>query len=382
MASIKTKIVKGYQQLIWALSKTKKNRVVFSSFYGSSYSDNPRAISEKLHELDDSIEILWLYREKPLENAPSYVKQVNKNNKVEYYSALSTCNVYVENFTFPPIPKKKNQKYIQVWHGDRAFKKILCDAHPNMIGKLQESIPGYCDFAVAGSEYGEGMYRTGFLYKGEILKVGSPRNDILFHVTPELMEQKKKEIGLEKNCHYMLYAPTFRDSNGRHAKQDLQGIQLQATLEALAKQYGGEWKCLLRLHPGVVGINGEDIFNDTIIDVSGYPDMTDIIIVSDVCITDYSSVCGDFALLERPVFLFQDDIEDYTKNDRALYFDMEESPYFAAHDQKELEQLIASTSLEDAAANCRDILAFYKTYETGHAAETVARLIIDHCHKE
>ena len=109
--------------------------------------------------------------------------------------------------------------------------------------------------------------------------------------------------------------------------------------------------------------------------------MTDLLLISDCLITDYSSCAGDFALLRRPLFLFQDDIEQYQEKDRDFYFNMDESPYLAAHSQKELEEIIDRTSLEEAAKNCEEVLTFYGTKETGYAAETVAKRIVDFCNK-
>ena len=60
---------------------------------------------------------------------------------------------------------------------------------------------------------------------------------------------------------------------------------------------------------------------------------------------------------------------------------MEESPYLAAHAQEELDEIIRKTTLEDAAKNCAEVLAFYVTKETGRAADSVAKRIVDFCQK-
>jgi CDP-glycerol glycerophosphotransferase len=294
---------------------------------------------------------------------------------------MASSKVIVENFGFGDIPKKKDQYYIQTWHGDRAFKKVLYDS---TFGDgslfLPESVRGFCDLCVAGSDYGEKQYRSAFHYNGEILKVGTPRDDILLHVNDELVLRIKRYIGLEDNTKYLLYAPTLRRENqNNRQKQSIQGIDILVTLSTFEKQYGGSWKCLLRAHPGVTGLKGSGTEDKRIIDVSNYPDMTDLMIAADALITDYSSCAGDFALLRRPIFLFQDDIEEYLKNDRTFYFEMEKSPYLIAHSQDELITIINSITLEEAAINCDKILEFYGTHESGDAAVTVARRIIDCC---
>lgn len=373
-------IINIIKKSIWAVTSVRKNRVVLSSFSGNSYSDNPKAISEKVHEIAPNIDLVWICNGRKLEGAPGYLKQVDKNKSVEYHRALASAKVIVDNFGFNDLPKKKGQRFIQTWHGDRAFKKVLYDSTFVANLNIPESEPGFCDLCIAGSDYGERQYRSAFHYKGKILKVGTPRDDILLHVNDELITQMKKNIGLEENTKYLLYAPTLRRENQNNGqKQNIQGIDITATLSVLEKQYGGMWKCLLRAHPGVTGLQGSGMDGQKIIDVSRHPDMTDLMVVADALITDYSSCAGDFALLRRPLFLFQDDIDEYLKKDRTFYFEMEKSPYLIAHSQDELNKIIVATTFGVAAKNCDDILEFYGTHESGDAAETVAKIIVDYC---
>lgn len=380
---IKQDLKKIFCKLIWSITGTNRKKVLFSSFSGNAYSDNTKAISERLHEIDPSIEIVWVNNGSDLNGLPEYVKQVSRTNLLSYYRAFASSKVMVENFGFNNVPKKKGQKYIQTWHGDRAFKKVLYDS---TFGDgtlfLPESVEGFCDLCVAGSDYGERQYRSAFHYKGEILKVGTPRDDILLHVDNKLIREMKNNIGLEEGVNYLLYAPTLRRENqNNRQKQNIQGIDILATLQVLEEQYGGTWKCLLRAHPGVTGIKGSGTENQSVIDVSKYPDMADLMVVADALITDYSSCAGDFALLRRPLFLFQDDIEEYLKKDRTFYFEMDESPYLIAHSQEELEKIISTTSLEAVANNCDEVLEFYGTHESGDAARAVAIIINDYCNE-
>ena len=84
-----------------------------------------------------------------------------------------------------------------------------------------------------------------------------------------------------------------------------------------------------------------------------------------------------FALLRRPLVLYQADRQEYLEKDRTFYFDIDESPYFVAQNQEQLEQIIAGMTAEKAAENCEEILKFYGDCETGHAAEAVAKIIKD-----
>ena len=105
--------------------------------------------------------------------------------------------------------------------------------------------------------------------------------------------------------------------------------------------------------------------------------MMELLKVGDALLTDYSSCAGDFALTGRPVFLYQDDLDDYSNNDRELYFDMKDSPYWVAANPDELDRLIEAYTPEKARENCRAILDFYNTDESGRAAEAVAEYLCD-----
>ena len=105
----KSIILKG----IWNTTSTINNRVVFSSFSGRSYSDNTKAISEKLYELAPDTDIVWMGGKERLEGLPHYVKQIDVSNSYLHYKTLASARVVVENNGFNNIPKKNNQLYIQ-----------------------------------------------------------------------------------------------------------------------------------------------------------------------------------------------------------------------------------------------------------------------------
>lgn len=357
-----------------------RRKIVFSSFSGKTYSDNPKAISEAIHKIEPGISIYWIF-DSYKSNVPSYIHQVKKNSLLEYLFTLATATVYVDNMRFSSIKKGKNQLFIQTWHGDRAFKKVLCDSPFSTGSNIQEAIPGYCDLAIAGSDYGERKYRSAFRYNGEVLKVGTPRDDILVERSLLRIHEIKKQLSVEIDTRVLLYAPTLRRENQKDGTvQKIQEIDIEKTLNALEHKYNCKWVCLMRAHPSIQNLGGYAKSN-RILDVAKYEDMADLLLISDMLITDYSSSAGDFALLDRPIVLFQSDVNEYVEKDRSFYFDMNDSPYYIAHCQAELEALISDFEDERIKNNCKDILAFYGTNETGHSAEAVARRIVDFCKK-
>lgn len=384
LSQLKNSIINSYTRIMHCCG-VKKRKVVFISFGGKSYSDNPKSVSEMLHSMMPEAQIYWLFLDPDSKknSIPPYVHCVCGRKRLPFYRHLATASAVVSNFSFPRLDKSKDQLFIQTWHGDKAFKKVLHDANLNSLTySVAEDQEGFCDLAVAGSEYGKRQYESAFRYRGKILMEGTPRNDRLVQNDPELRCELKHVVGVAPETKILLYAPTLRDSVlERNQRQKIQDFSISATLDALEQKDGNKWCCLLRTHPAVCGLDGVKK-DDRIMDVSGYEDMADLLLISDMLITDYSSCAGDFALLRRPLVLFQSDKKEYIEKDRSLYFDIEDSPYFVAESQQQLEEIIKDMTPQKAAENCNDILRFYGDVETGHASRSVAQVIIDWLKRE
>ena len=136
----------------------------------------------------------------------------------------------------------------------------------------------------------------------------------------------------------------------------------------------------MRAHPSISSLH-TSIKDEKIIDASKYEDMAELLAISDFLITDYSSSAGDFALRNKPIILYQSDRQEFLKVDRSFYFDIDKSPFMVAKSQEELEKIINMLSVDVINQNCKDILDFYGTYETGNAAEIVAHAILEWCRR-
>ncbi len=353
------------------------NKIVFISFNGHSYSDNPRAISEKCHELYPGFEIIWFFNN-PQEKrkiVPDYVKCV-KSNSFSSLKELATAKVWVDNFCKPLyIYKDKRQFYVQTWHGDRGFKKVLYNSPFNMRRYIESKI---CNLAIAGSEYGDKLYRTAFNYSGKILKAGSPRCDKLIQYDFNELIKIKKSLNLSIKDKILLYAPTYRRNNTRFSKyQDIDYINLPSIIKCLEKKTNERWVCLVRAHAASAGFKYIDNNKNKIIDVTLFEDMVDLLLITDFLLTDYSSSVGDFVLLKRPYIMYQPDYEKYLKEDREFMFDFKESPYYIAYSHDDLIKKVMDLDQETAQKNAENLLRFYITIETGKASEKVSEYIIN-----
>lgn len=360
-----------------SLFPVKRNRVFFISFYGKSYSDNPKAISEALHQMyGDKFEYIWVVsKQADLSFFPKYVK-LCRYNTLQMLFYMSTSKVWVSNFclsrgTF----KKNNQFYIQTWHGDRGFKKILNDVPSKVAYRFETD---HADLMTAGSEFAEEyVCRGAFNYKGPVLTVGSPRNDKFFKNDLDIKQRVRERYHLKSNEKLVMYAPTFRNQF-KEQKQRVT-LDLHRVLDSLHIATGETWKMLLRSH-SAGSKQGLDVsLDETMVLVTDYPDMNELLLVTDVLITDYSSSIGDFCLSGKLCLLFQDDIEEYLNNDREFCFKIEDSPYFRFYEPEKLYDFLLTYKTVDAKSNCKAIYDFYRGRETGTASNEVAKIIYEKC---
>ena len=359
-----------YDQLRYGVQRDK---VVFSSFDFTSYNDNPRYISERLHALKPDCDIVWLLKKPWIDRVavPDYVRTatpISRRGLMEQ----ATARFWVNNFrhTESIYLNAKAQYYIQTWHGDRGFKRVGDDNEklPRHVLRLEEK----CAMMIAGSEFGAANYRTAFHYKGEILMDGCPRNDILIRNDPAEADAIRARVKLPEGTRVLMYAPTYRDTREK-ARQDAV-IDIPRTLNHLEARTGEKWVCFIRAHYLNAGLNAQT--DPRIIDMSSYPEMAELLLISDMLITDYSSCGADFTLLRRPMFLYQADAEEYLRECRSFYFDMADSPFLIARSPEELERLIDETDAERARENGEALDRFFGTTETGHAADAVCQYII------
>ena len=145
------------------------------------------------------------------------------------------------------------------------------------------------------SEY---MLRQSMDYHGEILLSGFPRNDILFAPKKDMVIKIKKSLGIEPETNIILYAPTFKGNEDSAINVDntYELIQPEKVKESFVKKFGGKWVFLCRGHQyaNEISIQGSDG------DVSSYPDMQELLMSTDVLITDYSSSIWDAASYSVP----------------------------------------------------------------------------------
>jgi len=281
---------------------------------------------------------------------------------------LSTVRCFVDNFNRPHyLLKFPGQLYVQTWHGDRGFKKMMYDMDDGV------KYPDYLqmDLGVSGSAFGTKNYRTAFRYGGEVMQLGMPRNDALVKPDPARIEEIRAALGIEPGVGVMLYAPTFRDATSGHAQKA--GFDIERALTLLENSTGRRWICLTRAHDQNRAIEAEHA--DAIRDVTKYPEMSELLLTADLLITDYSSSVGDYALLNRPMIMYQPDLDAFISSDREMYFDIRTCPYVRVESEAALYSMLAR--FDEIPLRGEAVLKFYGATESGESAKAVAKWISD-----
>lgn len=348
-----------------------KRKVLITSYEGKGFGDNGKYIAMTLHKLVPSIRIYWVT---DLEDMfPEYVIPLKKHSvKLLYHTA--TSKVWIDNSRkLSYIIKRKPQIYIQTWHGGIALKQVEKDAEAHLDADYVRSAQkdsAMVNLMVSNSRFCTDMYRRAFWYDGEIIECGSPRVDILFSCDSDQKKQIKEKLGFQSDDHIVLYAPTFRKDKGTECYR----MDFKRILEALARD-GARWKFAVRLHPNIADQAGFLQYDADIINATNYPDMYELMAVSDILITDYSSVMFEAGFVKKPVFLFATDIEDY-KQDRNFYFDLEQLPFPLATTNEDLLKQIECFSQSEYEMSVEAFNQSLGLKETGHASEILAERIL------
>lgn len=374
-------LIKIYQELrylwivaffyLFRLYPIQKRKVVLCNVWG--YGDNAKYVTEELIRMQLSYELIFIT------NEPSKIPSVSgvqflKTNSLKAIKALATARVWVESNRKEAFTRKRSgQYYIQLWHGGLPLKKIEGDC-AEFLGEMYinraKKDSNMTDLYVSNGRFCTEMYRRAFWFSGPILECGTPRNDILFSKNSNSQDKTKEILNICRNKKVLLYAPTYRSEDEHYSYQ----IDFQRVQKALKRRFDGEWVIIVRLHPLVSDHSKEFSYNSEIINGSDYPDMYELMSISDILITDYSNTMFEFSMMNRPVFLLTRDINTY-KSERGLYFSMDELPFLSAVDENELVKKIENFNEEEYIICVNEFFDKVELMETGRASTIVSQKI-------
>jgi CDP-glycerol glycerophosphotransferase len=367
---------------LFNLLPIKNNKIFLYSYYGAQYGCNPKYITEYILENTPKgqYELVWAFNELESKKHLTDIHKV-KTMSIKYFYQLCTSKVIITNFrTTDFFVKRKSQYYIQTWHSSLRLKQIEKDAEaslPPQYLKMAQKDSSKLDLLLSGCRYSSEIFRRAFWYDGEIFEHGIPRVDSLIKSNEEKSGLIKNKLGIPKHFKILLYAPTFRNNHSLESYN----LDFENLIHALKERYGGEWKILIRLHPHLMNESSKLKFSESIKDVTNYDDLLEILQISDVLVSDYSSLIFDYCITNRPCFLFTPDLNEYIANERKLYFDIEKLPFEKALSTSDLINKIKEFDERKYKYKMSLFLKEIQTYECGNASEYLLKKINKVCIK-
>ncbi len=373
-----------FSLIIRCFTRVHKGRMMCWAYTFKQYSCNPRYLTEYLLENNPEFEIFWVFKGNVDTSGVDKRIKCVRYKSLRYFLLVNTAEFFITNARTDPYRiywhKRKGQKYVMLWHGGVALKRIEKDAESQLSysylkkAKIDSKV---CDLMVSGCRFQTSLLKEKFWYDGEILEKGIPRNDVFFDKDrhPEMRERICRKYGISPDSRIVLYAPTFRRDKSIKPYR----INWSRVVPELRKIYGTEKvSVLLRLHPNLIGkADASSLINDeSVIDVTRYHDMQELLCVSDLLITDYSSSMFDITMLKKPCMLYATDIEKYN---RGYYFDFAELPFPLARNE---EELIGNIRTFDSAAYDESVESFFEKHiglcEDGNASKAIAGWLTQH----
>lgn len=273
---------------------------------------------------------------------------------------------------------------LSTWHGT-PLKRLVFDmddvhsANPRYKEIVYKQTREW-DYLLSDNPFSTEKFQSCFLFEKEkILEYGYPANDPLYAPDKEeKAKQIKKKLGIPEDKKVILYAPTWRDDNFYEAGQ--YGFDLDLDVNRMQELYGDEYVLLLRLHYFVVDKLDLSKYGNFTVDGSSYDDITDLYLISDILITDYSSVFFDFANLKRPILYYTYDLNKYRDVLRGFYLDMEKDlpgPLLLTND----EVMDAIKNIDKIQEKYKDRYEeFYNRFcsvDDGNAAKRICEKVFD-----
>lgn len=296
------------------------NMIVYESFHGKGMVCNPYAIFKYLveHEAYKDFTHVWAIRnlDKDLIKQYSHMKNVKfvEIYSRDYLKAISRAKYLINNVTFPIyFQKREGQVYINTWHGT-PLKHLGNDENTAQMDAAKNMIRNMicCDYIINQNEFTTQAMKSAFeledIYRGEFIEEGYPRTDLILNTNTSEMKTRLAKIGININKKVILYAPTWRGTTSRVEDNTKKLVE---DIKRLKAEVGNEYDIVLKLHQ-LEYQYVENISNEEgIYSIPVNWDVNEVLSITDILITDYSSIYFDFLVTRKPILFYMYDKEKY-----------------------------------------------------------------------
>ena len=376
------KILRNMMRLFYVFP-IKSNRIIFNAYRGSQYSCNPKYISNYLlHNFPDKFEIIWAFNRPQEYNflQDDGIKIVKFCSiKRFYYEA--TAKISINNVgSYSWLPKRLGQEHVNTWHAGFGYKKIgLGEVNNDALMKktIQMSSDETTLITVPCQEFYDDIVKKDLGYSGDIIKSGYARNDVLFKQKNGQIDLKTKiakHFSFGDDTIVVLYAPTWRY---KRAKKPL-GFDFKNVIDIVSKRKNKRTVILYRMHHLT---ESKVTCSENVIDATNYSDMQELLAVADILITDYSSSIWDFSVMEKPIIIFADDIEDYEKN-RGYHLPVTKWGFPICRNSEALIETLKNMNEDEMAKLAINHRRMAGDFELGNACKQIGEWIVGKCFDE
>lgn len=330
------KIIKIVYKLVYKFIPVDDKLVIFISFHGRGYSDNPRAIYEEMQRDPrfKDYKFIWFIKKHKQKNIHIDGANIKEYFSIPYFYYMSKAKYWVINCKMPAyICKKDNQVYLQTWHGTplkRLGHDIIApdDATFYRSGMSFEQMTETYDidvkrynYMISPNAFCTEVFQTSFRINRErLIETGYPRNDFITNATNENILEIKKKFNLPLDKKIILYAPTWRDNSYVASGYT---FELEADFHKWKETLSDEYIIVFKPHYLIINkYENDNSLNGFLYSISAEVEINELYVISDILITDYSSVFFDYAVLNRPIYFYMYDLEQYKGELRGFYLDI------------------------------------------------------------
>ncbi|MFI9822452.1 CDP-glycerol glycerophosphotransferase family protein [Streptomyces sp. NPDC052013] len=356
---------------------------VYSAFSHRGMLGDPAAVYHAARTLAPHIRGVWvLADEEQAATLPAGTEYVLVGSAA-YRRVTERATYFVNNVNWPGTLVKRPGSVHLHTHQGTPLKYMGADLLGRPGARLGFDVPQMLrradrwDYSLVANRHSELVWQRAFPCHFTSLRTGSPRNDVLVGAPPERGRAVRARLGIPDGDTVVLYAPTRRD----HRRG---GLVERFDPARFAADLGEGHTLVVRLHPSLAdgparGLGLSELHRrGVLVDATDEPQVEDVMLASDVLVTDYSALMFDYANLDRPIVIHADDWETYRAS-RGAYFDITaEPPGHLSRSYRELAWLFDSgTWRDEEAARLRSAFRDrFCEFDDGRAAERVVRTLM------
>lgn len=382
------KIIRLLYTLSYRWIPVNPKLVIFISFHGRGYTDNPRAIYEAMlqDEAFNDYEFIWFIKNHKKKNITLPKGQVKEYFSFPYFFYLSKAKYWVVNCKLPLyIKKKKNQVYLQTWHGT-PLKRLGHDiiakddltfyrskmSFEEMCHSYDQDVARY-NYMISPNTFSTHVFQSAFhIDPKKIIETGYPRNDFMNHVTDHDIAFIKERYHLPQSKKIILYAPTWRDNSYVTSGYT---FQLEAHFHLWKEVLGDDYLVLFKPHYLISNhFTIDETLNDFVYSIDANVEINELYVIADLLVTDYSSVFFDYAMLGRPIYFYMYDLKEYQGELRGFYLDIHQDLPGAIYTQEDkLLEAVKNNTFDYE--KLKDFNVRFNNHQDGQCAKKVIDLV-------